>query len=61
MSPNPDPKTRAQELIFSRKSKTISHPPLVFSNDIVQATSQKHLGIILDTRLSLKTARKSTM
>ena len=61
MSSNPDPKTRAQELIFSRKSETISHPPLVFSNDIVQATSQKHLGIILDTRLSLKTARKSTM
>ena len=61
MSSNPDPKTRAQELIFSRKSKTISHPPLVFNNDIVQATSQKHLGIILDTRLSLKTARKSTM
>ena len=61
MSSNPDPKTPAQEVTFSRKSKTISHPPLVFSNNIVQATSQKHLGIILDTRLSLKTARKSTM
>ena len=48
---NPDPKKQPQEVIFSRKSKEISHPPLVFNNNnAIQTTSQKHLGIILDTR-----------
>ena len=52
MSFDPDPKKQAQEVIFSRKSKAISHPPLVFNNNkVIQTTSQKHLGIILDTRL----------
>ena len=55
MSFNPDSKKQAQEVIFSRKSKGISHPPLVFNNNIViQTTSQKHLGIILATRLSFE-------
>ena len=55
MSFNPDPKKQAQEVIFSRKSKAISHPPLVFNNNnVMQTTSQKHLGIILDTRLSFE-------
>ena len=52
---NPDPKKQAQEVILSRKSKAISHPPLVFnSNNVIQTTFQKHLGIILDTRLSFE-------
>ena len=52
MSFNPDPKKQAQEVIFSRKSKAMSHPPLVFNNNnVIETTSQKHLGIILDTRL----------
>ena len=42
---------KAQEVIFSWKSKTISHAPLVFNSNVIQATFQKHLGIILDTRL----------
>ena len=47
---NPDLKKQAQEVMFSRKSIAISHPPLVFNNNnVIQATSQKHLGIILDT------------
>ena len=55
MNFNPDPKKQAQEVIFSRKSKAISHPPLVFNNNnVIQTTSQKHLGIILDTRLSFE-------
>ena len=58
MSFNPDPKkkkNKAQEVIFCWKSKAISHPPLVFNNNnVIQATSQKHLGIILDTRLFFK-------
>ena len=55
MSFNPDPKKQAQEVIFSRKSKATSHPPLVFNNNnVMQAASHKHLGIILDTRLSFE-------
>ena len=55
MSFNPDPKKQAQEVIFSRKSKATSHPPLVFNNNnVMQAASYKHLGIILDTRLSFE-------
>ena len=58
----PDHKKQAQKVIFSRKSKAISHPPLVFNNNnnnnnnnnVIQTTSQKHLGIILDTRLSFE-------
>ena len=55
MSFNPDPKKQAQEVVFSRKSKATSHPPLIFNNNnIMQAASHKHLGIILDTRLSFE-------
>ena len=47
--------TQIQEVIFSQKSKAILHPPLVFNNNnVIQITSQKHLGIILDTRLSFE-------
>ena len=49
MSFNPDPSKQAQEVIFSRKSKRSTHPPLVFNNNNVSQTySQKHLGVILD-------------
>ena len=55
MSFNPDPKKQAQEVIFSRKSKPMSHPSPVFNNsNVTQTTSQKHLGIILETRLSFE-------
>ena len=54
MSFNPDPQKQAQEVVFSRKSKQ-SHPSLIFNNnDVTQATAQKHLDIILDTRLSFE-------
>ena len=53
MSFNPDPSKQAQEVIFSSKVNTESHSPLTFNNNIVyEAKSQKHLGIILDNRLS---------
>ena len=52
---HPDPKKQAERVIFSRKSKAISHPPLVLNNNnVIQTISQKHLGIILDTRLSFE-------
>ena len=59
MNFNPGPSKQAREAIFSRKvNKDSQHPllprhRLTFNNNIVyQVTSQKHLGIILDNRLS---------
>ena len=53
MSFNPEPHKQAQEVIFSRKIKKINHPTLTFSKSTVnQITSQKHLGVILDSGLS---------
>ena len=53
MSFNSDPSKQAQEVIFSRKLNKDYHPPLAFNNNNVPETdSQKHLGIILDNRLS---------
>ena len=53
MSFNPDPNKQAQEEIFSRKLKNFCHPSLRFNNNNVsQASSQKHLGLTLDNRLT---------
>ena len=56
MSFNPDPNKQAQEVIFSRKLKKVCHPPLRFkigfNNYFSQASSQKHLGLTLDNRLT---------
>ena len=55
MSFNPDPSKQAQEVIFSRKTKKEYHPPLAFNNKNVSETnSQKHLGVVLDNRLSFE-------
>ena len=55
MSFNPDLKKQAQEVVFNYKSKAISHFSLVFNNNnVIQTTSHKHLGIILDTRMSFE-------
>ena len=52
MNFNPDPAKQAHEVIFSRKTKEIYHPPLVFNNTSVsQSSSRKHLGVILDSKL----------
>ena len=53
---------QAQEVIFSRKSKAKLYSLLVLNdnnnnnnnNNVTQVKSQKHLGIILDTRLSFE-------
>ena len=53
MSFNPDPNKQAQEVIFSRKLKKVCHLPLRFNNNNVsQVSSQKHLGLTLDNRLT---------
>ena len=52
MTFNPDPSKQAQEVIFSRKIRKTSHPPLSFNNNSVkQIQFQKHLGVYLDSRL----------
>ena len=49
---NPDPKKQAEEVVFSRKINKIDHPPLYFNENLVKSSStQKHLGMILDTKL----------
>ena len=53
MSFNPDPSKHVQNVIFSRKLNKDYHPPVACNNNNVPETdSQKHLGIILDNRLS---------
>ena len=55
MAFNPDPSKQAQEVIFSRKHLQVNHPDLYFNGSIVEKTSsQKHLGVILDEKLSFK-------
>ena len=49
---NPDPSKQAIEIFFSHKRDNISYPSLVFNDNKVQlANSQKHLGLILDSKL----------
>ena len=49
----PDPSKKAQEVIFSREVNNVLHPPLTFNNlDVGQISSQKHLGMFLDFKLS---------
>ena len=52
---NPDPCKPAQEVVFSRKKKTQSHPAISLNNIHVERTSyQKHLGLLLDEKLNFK-------
>ena len=52
MNFNADLSKQAQEVIFSQKSKKISHLPLFFNNiQVSQFSSQKHLDIILAEQL----------
>ena len=48
LSFNPDLSKQAQEVIFIGKIKKLPHPSLVFNNNDVLQTSQKHLGVRLN-------------
>ena len=53
MSFNPDPTKPAEETLFSRKILRPHHPPLNFNNNEVKRVDEhKHLGLILDPKLS---------
>ena len=46
MSFNPDPNKQAQGVTFTRKSKIMRHPSVLFNNtEISQSISQKHLRL----------------
>ena len=51
---NQDPNKQANEVICSRKtnSNNLSHPPIKFNNNIAKFPHQKHLGIVLDSKLN---------
>ena len=49
------PSKHAQEVIISRKSKKLTHPPLISnSNNASKNFSQKYLGVILDFKLTFQ-------
>ena len=53
MSFNPDPQKQAVELIFSTKKTEVDHPVILFNNVPVKKINEhKHLGIVLDSKLS---------
>ena len=52
MSFDPDPNKQAREIIFSKMHERDDYPPLNFNgNNIQTAISQKHLGLLLDSKL----------
>ena len=53
MSFNPGKNKQAQEVVFSRKQSKPKHPQLLSNKaPVAYSSSQKHLGIILDEKLS---------
>ena len=55
MNFNLDLTKKAQEVIFSRKLQNTNQPCLIFNHNTVSLTeSQKHLGIVLNSRLDFK-------
>ena len=53
MSFNLDPSKQAQEMLFSYKVTKIDHQNIIFNGNTVQkSANQKHLGLILDEKLT---------
>ena len=53
MSFNQDPSKQAAEVTFSRKKNPLVQHDVIFNNSPVNSThSQKHLGLVLDTKLT---------
>ena len=62
MSFNPDPQKQAVELIFSKKRIEIDHSVVLFNDILVkQVKEHKHLGIVLDSKLSFSAHIKSAI
>ena len=53
MSFNLDPLKKAQEVLFSNKATKKNHPNITFNVNMVQkSVNQKHIGLILDEKLT---------
>ena len=53
MTFNLDPSKPAEEVIFSREIKTVSHQSITFNNNSSSLFSaQKHLGMVLESKLT---------
>ena len=62
MSFYPDPSKQAQEVIFFHKIQKTCHPSIHFNNKSVkQVPSQKHLGMVLDTKLNFQEHLKNIL
>ena len=49
-------------MLFSRKKKALNHPTLSLNNiQVERASSQKHLGLILDEKLNFKQLIESSI
>ena len=57
---DPNPNKEAQEVIFSRKINKINHSLLLSNQNLLKSSStQKHLGMVLDTKLEKKNVQKA--
>ena len=55
MSFNPEPNKQAVEILFSKKRNDQNHPPLFFNGvQVCKVSEHKHLGLLLDTKLSFQ-------
>ena len=62
MSFNPDLSKQAQQVIFSRKLQKSTHSTLSFiNNTVTQSVTQKHLGMLLNTKLDFQGHLKSIL
>ena len=53
MTSNPEPNKQAVELLLSHQLKSVYQPPICFNGiEVNKATEHKHLGLILDPKLT---------
>ena len=52
MSFNPDINKQATEVYFSQRREKSLPPPIIFNNNVLTSPCQKHLGLVLDSKLS---------
>ena len=58
---NPDPKKPAHEVIFSRNKNEETHPSVFYNVEVSRIDSQKHLGLVLDNKLTFKKHTKDKL